>query len=65
MEEKTTNEEIRIGVYTCHCGLNIASAVDCKGVAEHISQMPDVVLSKDITYLCAEPGQMEIKQDIS
>lgn len=59
------NEEIRIGVYICHCGLNIAGAVDCKGVAEYASKLPDVVLSKDIAYLCSEPGQTEIKQDIA
>lgn len=59
------NEEIRIGVYICHCGLNIAGAVDCTGVAEYASKLPDVVLSKDIAYLCSEPGQTEIKQDIA
>ena len=59
------NEEIRIGVYICHCGLNIAGAVDCTGVAEYASKLPDVALSKDIAYLCSEPGQTEIKQDIA
>jgi heterodisulfide reductase subunit A len=58
------NEEIRIGVYICHCGLNIAGSVDCEGVAQYASKLPDVVISKDIAYLCSEPGQTEIKQDI-
>lgn len=54
----------RIGVYVCHCGLNIAQSVNCPQVAETASTANDVVLSKDITYACSEPGQQEIKQDI-
>lgn len=54
----------RIGVYVCHCGLNIAQSVNCPQVAETASATKDVVLSKDITYACSEPGQQEIKQDI-
>lgn len=64
MEETTAVEEIKIGVYVCHCGLNIEGAVDCMSVAEYASQLKDVVLSKNITYLCSEPGQEQIKQDI-
>jgi heterodisulfide reductase subunit A len=64
MKGTDRNEEIRIGVYICHCGLNIAGSVDCEGVAQYASKLPDVVISKDIAYLCSEPGQTEIKQDI-
>jgi heterodisulfide reductase subunit A len=55
----------RIGVYVCHCGLNIAQSVNCRQVAEKASAADDVVLSKDITYACSEPGQQEIRQDIA
>ncbi len=54
----------RIGVYVCHCGLNIAQSVDCPQVAEAVSGPDDIVVSKDITYACSEPGQQEIKNDI-
>jgi heterodisulfide reductase subunit A len=60
-EEK---EEKRIGVYVCHCGLNIGSVVDCKAVAENISKLDDVVVSDDVMYACSEPGQQKIKNDI-
>ena len=53
-----------IGVYVCQCGLNIGKTVDCKGVAQKAALMPGVVLAKDITYACSEPGQMEIVEDI-
>ena len=65
-QQKSARDEAtpRIGVYVCHCGLNIAQSVNCPQVAETASAANDVVLSKDITYACSEPGQQEIKQDI-
>jgi len=54
----------RIGVYVCHCGLNIAKAVDCPKVAEAASRLDDVVVAKDVGYACSEPGQQQIKEDI-
>ena len=53
-----------IGVYVCQCGLNIGKTVDCKRVAEIAASLPGVVLSRDITYACSEPGQMDIQADI-
>jgi heterodisulfide reductase subunit A len=54
----------RIGVYVCHCGLNIAKTVDCKKVADTAAGLEDVVVAKDIAYACSEPGQQSIKEDI-
>jgi len=54
----------RIGVYVCHCGLNIAQSVNCPQVAEKAALANGVILSKDIPYACSEPGQQQIKQDI-
>ncbi|HIJ40736.1 MAG TPA: hypothetical protein HPP90_06620, partial [Deltaproteobacteria bacterium] len=56
------SEEARIGVYVCHCGLNIAQTVDCQKVAEAAADLDHVVVSKDISYACSEPGQQEIKE---
>jgi len=55
---------MRIGVYVCHCGSNIAQTVNCPKVSEAASRLEDVVISKDIAYACSEPGQQEIRQDI-
>ncbi len=54
----------RIGVYVCHCGLNIAGVVDVKAVAAYARELPGVVLSKDYVYMCSEPGQGLIQEDI-
>jgi heterodisulfide reductase subunit A len=61
---KMSEEEPRIGVYVCHCGLNIAATVDCEKVAEEVAKLPNVVVSKDNRYTCADPGQELIKEDI-
>jgi len=54
----------KIGVYVCHCGLNIAQTVDCKKVAIQAKELDGVVVSKNIGYACSEPGQHEIREDI-
>ena len=55
---------MRIGVFVCHCGSNIAGTVDCKAAAESALSLPDVVYAADIMYTCAEPGQAAIEKAI-
>ena len=40
---KDNNEELRIGVYVCHCGVNVGGVVDCHTVAEYAKDLPNVV----------------------
>ena len=54
----------RIGVYVCHCGLNIDGSLDCEDVAKYASSLDDVVLATDSMYTCSESGQEQIKADI-
>lgn len=56
---------MRAGVYVCHCGLNIAGVVDCARVAEYARGLPGVAVSRHESYLCSEPGQNQIKEDIA
>ncbi|MBI5439811.1 MAG: hydrogenase iron-sulfur subunit [Deltaproteobacteria bacterium] len=64
-EPQQKREEPRIGVYVCHCGLNIGGSVDCEAVALHAAQFPNVILSEHQLYTCSEPGQERIKKDIA
>lgn len=57
-------KECRIGVYICMCGTNIAKIVDVESVAKYISAVPHVVLVKTYKYMCSNPGQEMIVQDI-
>jgi len=57
-------EEIRIGVFVCHCGLNIAGVVDVEEVTEYAKKLSGVVYAIHYRYMCADPGQKLIKDAI-
>ncbi|WP_456327454.1 FAD-dependent oxidoreductase [Archaeoglobus sp.] len=57
-------EEPRIGVYICHCGENIAGAVNIEEVKKFVETLPNVVVVRDYLFMCSDPGQELIKQDI-
>ena len=55
----------RIGVYVCHCGSNIAGKVDVEqAVAEFAATLPNVAVARDYKFMCSDPGQELIEQDI-
>jgi len=58
-------EELRIGVFVCDCGLNIAGSVDTEKVRLAAKDISDVVVSVRNKYTCADPGQEEIRKQIS
>ncbi len=57
-------EEPRIGVYVCECGNNISATVDVEAVAEMAGVMPGVTVARVYKYMCSEPGQELIQEDI-
>ncbi len=54
----------KVGVYVCHCGSNIAGVIDCEDVAKYASTLEGVVIARDNKYMCADPGQALIKDDV-
>ncbi|HOJ00319.1 MAG TPA: FAD-dependent oxidoreductase [Anaerolineaceae bacterium] len=64
MAEQKPDDELRIGVYICHCGSNIAGVIDPAVVADWAAQLPGVVRATDTLYACADSGQSLIKEDI-
>jgi heterodisulfide reductase subunit A len=57
-------ETCRIGVFICACGTNIAKIIDVEAVAQTISKLPDIILVKTYKYMCSNPGQEMISQNI-
>ena len=57
-------EDLRIGVFVCDCGLNIAGTVDTEAVKDYAATLPDVVVTVRNRYTCSDPGQQEIKRHI-
>lgn len=54
----------RVGVYICHCGTNIASVVDVEAVTKFASGLEQVVVARNYPYMCSDPGQELIVEDI-
>jgi heterodisulfide reductase subunit A len=59
------SEDLRIGVFVCECGLNIAGTIDCDAVSKYAETLDDVVVVVQNKYTCADPGQNEIKKAIA
>jgi heterodisulfide reductase subunit A2 len=53
----------RIGVYVCHCGLNIAQKVDVAEVVDFAAALPGVAVAREYKFMCSDPGQDLIVQD--
>ena len=60
-----SGEEARVGVYICHCGGNISDHVDVEKVAEAVKDIPGVVVSHTDMFMCSDPGQELIQEDIN
>jgi heterodisulfide reductase subunit A len=56
--------EPKIGVYICHCGANIASVVDVGQVTNFAKGLPSVAIAREYKFMCSDPGQELIKNDI-
>ena len=54
----------RTGVYICHCGTNIAGMVDVEAVSRFASGLDGVAIARDYAYMCSDPGQAMIQEDI-
>ena len=58
------SEEIRVGVYICHCGGNISDVVDVEKVASELANHPSVKVATSFMFMCSDPGQQLIIDDI-
>jgi len=54
------DKDMRIGVFLCHCGTNIAGVLDMKGLEDYVARLPGVLTVATNLYTCSEPGQQEI-----
>jgi len=57
--------EVRVGVFVCHCGTNIGGFLDISGLTKYALSLPNVVFAKDNRYTCSEAGLTEIKNAIA
>lgn len=64
LQPEDANASLRIGVYICRCGGNISDVVDVERVAEAVRTIPGVATAKVHTFVCSDPGQHMISNDI-
>ena len=57
-------DPVKIGVYVCDCGVNIAATVNTERVIEFARGLPHVAVARKYKYMCSEPGQDMIKKDV-
>ena len=58
------SEEVRIGVFVCDCGINIAGHLDVPSVVEYAKTLPNVVFVQENMYTCSDAGVTEIRNAI-
>ncbi|MBE3142154.1 MAG: CoB--CoM heterodisulfide reductase iron-sulfur subunit A family protein, partial [Thermoplasmata archaeon] len=63
-EKNVSNELPRIGVFVCHCGINISGVVDVKKVVADAKALPYVVYADDSLYTCSQDSNEKIKEKI-
>jgi len=63
-ETKETQEQEKVGVYICHCGGNISDHVDVHQLEENVKNLPGVTVTHTNSFMCSDPGQELIQNDI-
>ncbi|KAF0108129.1 MAG: heterodisulfide reductase subunit A [Anaerolineaceae bacterium] len=63
-ETTPASEEVRVGVYTCHCGGNISHVVRCERVTKSLGKLSNVVVARTDPSFCSDTGQAIIEKDI-
>jgi heterodisulfide reductase subunit A len=58
-------EDVKIGVFVCHCGINIGSVVDVPDVVEYAKKLPGVAYAEENLYTCSQDTQDNIKERIT
>lgn len=61
LQKDVKDEEPRIGVFVCHCGINIAQTVDVEKVVEEVKDLPSVIHSENLLYACSQDSLEKIK----
>ncbi|MGD0828479.1 MAG: FAD-dependent oxidoreductase, partial [Desulfobaccales bacterium] len=63
-EKEISGEAPRIGVFVCHCGINIAGVVDVAAVGDYARTLPNVVYADHYTFTCSTDSLDKMRQVI-
>ncbi len=57
-------EPSRVGVFVCHCGINIGGVADIPAIKEYVQTIPDVVFVQDNLFSCSQDAQKQMIEKI-
>ena len=63
-ERDVGRERPRVGVFICHCGINIGSVVDVPQVVEYAASLSGVAYAEHNLYTCSQDTQERIREHI-
>ncbi|MBT8396698.1 MAG: FAD-dependent oxidoreductase [Gemmatimonadetes bacterium] len=63
-ERDVSEEEIKVGVFTCHCGANIGRVVDIPEVTEYSKTLPNVAHAEEGLFICSTDAAAQIAETI-
>jgi heterodisulfide reductase subunit A len=63
-ERDISHEPSRVGVFVCHCGINIGGVVKVPEVVEYVKNLPNVVYAEHNLYTCSQDTQEKIKEKV-
>jgi heterodisulfide reductase subunit A len=63
-ERDVSKEPIRIGVFVCHCGINIGGVADVPAIVEYAKTLPHVEYAGANLFTCSEDTQVKMKEVI-
>jgi heterodisulfide reductase subunit A len=64
IKELDTSGPPRVGVFLCHCGINIAGVLDVESLREYAKGIPEVVYVENNLFLCSDEGQRLVQEKI-
>jgi heterodisulfide reductase subunit A-like polyferredoxin len=63
-ERDISQEELRVGVFVCHCGSNIGGFLEVPEVAEYAESLPNVVHAEHNLYTCSQDSILHITEQV-
>lgn len=63
-EIDVSGQEPKIGVFVCHCGINIGGVLDVPSLVEYAKTLPNVVHAEDNLYTCSQDTQQRISETV-
>jgi heterodisulfide reductase subunit A2 len=63
-ERDVTEEDVRVGVFACHCGSNIGRVVDVPSLVDYAQTLDNVVHAEEGLFICSTDAAQQISNTI-